>query len=112
MVAGAAVALIAWLMIDTDWNMLVAMMLMMVAGMLICLLLALPTIALFGAMEVMLPMMLTGMISGMATAMWLAMIPLILMESLLVGSAAGLVTIVAIWITNSRVRGLVQLPRE
>lgn len=103
---GLLVAVVSYWLVSTNWNMLVAMWLMMFVGMVLAMLFALPAGILFGAMEVMLPMKLSGMLSGMVVGMWAAMQPIALSQAIGVGATMGLVSIVLVWILNSRIRGI------
>ncbi len=100
------VALVSFWLVSTNWNMMVAMWLMMFVGMLLAMLLALPAGILFGAMEVMLPMKLSGMLSGMVVGMWAAMQPITLSQAIGVGGTVGLISVVLVWLLNSRIRGV------
>ena len=69
LLAGALVGVLAVGLIETGWNMFLAMCLGMIAGMLGGMLGAVILTPVAGAMEVILPLMLSGMIAGMAVAM-------------------------------------------
>ncbi len=110
LVVGTLIGWFSWLLVDTDWNMMIAMIIMMVVGMVISILLWLPFSILFGAMEVMVPLMLTGMLSGMVVSMYLTMESLGAWTCLHIGAASGFVSIVLIWIFNNAVRGTQPAP--
>ena len=105
LLTGAAVGLLCWLIVDTGWNMWIAMFLMMTMGMLVAIVLWVPFSILFGAMEVMVPLMLTGMVAGMVVGMSLTVQQLTAMRCLADGALYGLISLVAIWILNSVLRG-------
>lgn len=100
------VAMLSYWIVNTNWNMFIAMWLMMIVGMALAMLLALPAGILFGAMEVMLPMKLSGMASGMLVGMWAAMHPLSFSQAIGVGGTTGLISIVLVWLLNSKIRGI------
>ena len=80
--AGVAVALCCYWIIDTSWPMFVAMIFAMIAGMVIAMLLALAVfMRYFGAMEVMLPGMISGMWAGMIVGMRCSMGHLTLIDA-------------------------------
>ena len=103
--AGAIVGALTWLLIDTDWNMMIAMFVAMAFGMAIAGVLWIPASIMFGAMEVMVPIMLSGMVSGMVVGMWAAMHTMSGSMAFWVGAVSGLVSIVAVWILNNQIRG-------
>jgi len=103
---GIVVGWLCALIVGVGWNMLLAMLLTMVIGMLLGSVLWFPLGALFGAMEVMLPTMFGGMLAGMVVGMWAAMTPLGGREAVVIGGVCGLLSILVIWILNSRVRGV------
>lgn len=103
---GLLVAVVSYWLVNTSWNMFIAMWLMMFVGMVLAMLFALPAGILFGAMEVMLPMKLSGMLSGMVVGMWAAMQPIALSQAIGVGTTMGLISIVLVWFLNSRIRGV------
>ena len=100
------VAILSWWIVSISWNMFIAMWLMMILGMVLAMLLALPAGICFGAMEVMLPMKLSGMASGMVVGMWAAMHPLSFSQAVGVGGVTGLLSIVVVWLLNSKIRGI------
>ncbi len=105
-VVAIIVACLSYWMVSINWNMFLAMWLMMIVGMAVAMLLALPAGICFGAMEVMLPMKLSGMLSGMVVGMWAAMHPISLVQAIGVGGLVGLLSIVLVWLLNSRIRGI------
>jgi len=102
---GAAAAWLSWLIIDTGWNMWLAMVVAMCLGMFLGLLLFLPLSLALGAMEVMIPVMLGGMVSGMVVGMWCAMAILTPAMAVFVGAVCGLASINLVWVINNHVRG-------
>ena len=102
---GALVGLVCNLLIDTGWNMWIAMFVAMAIGMGMALVLFFPAGMLFGAMEVMVPQMQSGMWAGMVVGMWAAMHPLDNIAALEVGALCGLAVIIIIWALNSLMRG-------
>ena len=105
-VIAALIGALAVVIVDTGWNMWLAMVLMMVIGMA----LALPGAFLFGywfgAMEIMVPVMQAGMWSGMVVGMWQAMSPLSVQQGVLIGAVTGLVVLNVIWVANIALRGV------
>jgi hypothetical protein len=105
-VIAALIGALAVVIVDTGWNMWLAMILMMVIGMA----LALPGAFLFGywfgAMEIMVPVMQAGMWSGMVVGMWQAMSPLSVQQGVLIGAVTGLVVLNVIWVANIALRGV------
>ena len=105
-VIAALIGALAVVIVDTGWNMWLAMVLMMVIGMA----LALPGAFLFGywfgAMEIMVPVMQAGMWSGMVVGMWQAMSPLSVQQGMLIGAVTGLVVLNVIWVANIALRGI------
>lgn len=105
-VIAALIGALAVVIVDTGWNMWLAMILMMVIGMA----LALPGAFLFGywfgAMEIMVPVMQAGMWSGMVVGMWQAMSPLSVQQGVLIGAVTGLVVLNVIWVANVALRGV------
>ncbi|MFV8817860.1 hypothetical protein [Haliea sp. E17] len=104
-IGGAVIGWLAWLLVPTGWNMWLAMLIAMFAGMLLATLLFLPASVILGAMEVMVPLMLTGMIAGMVTGMRGAMGLIDADGALFEGAVCGLACIVAVWILNNSLRG-------
>lgn len=72
---GGVVGALSALLVDPSWNMWVAHVVCMVLGMALAFPLALPFMAFFGAMEVMVPTHLAGMGAGMWVGMEAAMAP-------------------------------------
>ncbi len=105
-VIAALIGALSVVIVDTGWNMWLAMILMMVIGMA----LALPGAFLFGywfgAMEIMVPVMQAGMWSGMVVGMWQAMSPLSVQQGMLIGAVTGLVVLNVIWVANIALRGI------
>lgn len=106
LVVGAIVGWFAWLIVGPQWNMFLAMWLMMIVGMLIALVAFIPASILFGAMEVMLATMFSGMLSGMVVGMWIPMSALNATQAMVYGGLAGLAGILIIWSMNARLRGI------
>jgi len=104
-VVAALIGALSVLIVETGWNMWLAMFLMMALGMVF----ALPTSFLFGywfgAMEIMVPVMQAGMWSGMVVGMWEAMSPLSVSQGLLIGAITGLVVLNIVWVANVFLRG-------
>ena len=109
---GVVVGCFCWLIVGADWNMWLAMIVMMLVGMLLASMLFFPLGILFGAMEVMLPLMLSGMVSGMIVGMWIPMSPLTLIESSVIGAMSGVLGLLAVWVLNNNIRGKVMLSVE
>jgi len=105
---GVLTGLLCWAIVDTGWNMWLAMFAMMALGMIAGLVMFFIVSIKLGAMEVMVPVMFSGMLSGMVVGMAAAMIPLGLADAALMGGASGLLGIVIIWIVNSWLRGPVK----
>lgn len=103
---GAVVGWFSWLIVDGDWNMFIAMIVLMPIGMFIALLLWIPASMLLGAMECMVPMMFSGMVSAMFVSMWQAMAPMSAGASFMLGAVFGLLSMVVVWVINNSVRGL------
>jgi len=103
---GALVGAVATLLVGTDWNMWLAMFVMMAVGMALSLVGSVALGIWFGAMEVMVPGMLTGMVSGMVVGMWQPMSPLSASEGALIGGLSGLVVLNIVWAANVSLRGL------
>lgn len=102
---GALAALAAVAVTAEGENMLLAMLVGMVTGMVVALPAALAIMPLFGAMEVMVPVMLGGMLSGMWIAMAEAMRGLGVAEAAGWGALVGLFALAITWIANARLRG-------
>ena len=102
---GAVVGWLSWLIVDTDWNMFIAMLILMPIGMFVALLMWIPASMLLVAMECMIPMMLAGMVSAMFVGMWLAMSPLGAEVAFMLGAVFGLLAMVVVWILNNSARG-------
>ena len=103
---GILTAVFAVLLIDTGWNMFIAMVVMMALAMILGLFLSLALSIWFGAMEIMVPGMLTGMISGMLSAMWLAMTQVPVVQLACLGAITGFVVTCIIWLVNTCLRGI------
>jgi len=102
---GAIAGLLSWLIVDTGWNMVIAMFVMMAVGMIAGLVVFMAVTFKLGAMEVMVPVMFSGMLSGMFVGMALAMMPLTLADAAMYGGMSGVLGIVIVWIANSLLRG-------
>ena len=94
------------LLINTGWNMVIAMAVMMVLAMILGLFLSLALSIWFGAMEIMVPGMLTGMFSGMFSGMWLAMAEVPIVQLVCLGAITGFVVTCIIWLANALLRGI------
>lgn len=92
-VVGAAAARVVLLVVDTDWGMFIAMVVAMILGMAMAVILSLPLMRWFGAMEVMVPTMLGGMLAGMAVGMWAAMMPVGVGAGVAVGAGVGIIAL-------------------
>lgn len=110
LVVNVAIGLLAgalsWAIIDTGWNMIGAMVVMMVLGMALAFPVFIIAAVKLGAMEVMVPVMFSGMLAGMVVGMAAAMMPLSLTQALQMGGGTGLAGIAVIWILNSALRGV------
>jgi hypothetical protein len=106
---GAGAGLAASALVDTSWNMLVAMVVTMFVGHLIAVLGSLIFTPLFGGFEVMLPTMLTGMESGMIVGMAGAMRPLGTGQAAVLGALIGLAVLSATSFLNDRIRAQTEL---
>ncbi len=105
-VIAALIGALAVVIVDTGWNMWLAMILMMVIGMALALPGAFLFVYWFGAMEIMVPVMQAGMWSGMVVGMWQAMSPLSVQQGVLIGAVTGLVVLNVIWVANVALRGV------
>lgn len=105
--AGLVAGWFSWLLVDTGWNMWLAMIVSMVVGMLVAGVMFIPLSIVFGIIELMLPMMFSGMLGGMVVGMWAAMHPGSGGMAAFVGAVCGLVGIVVIWVVNNSLRGVV-----
>ena len=94
--------------IDLGWNMLFAMGVGMLCGMIAQIPVALILMPLLGAFEVMLPAMLAGMLSGMITGMIASNNVLSLSESFLFGSLVGVSVAFWVKIKNNQLQGEVK----
>lgn len=103
---GAAVGWLSWALIDTGWNMWIAMVIAMLLGMVVATVLFFPLSFWFGAVEIMVACMFSGMLSGMVVGMWCSMEMLQGRSAAAIGSVCGLVGIVIVWIINNHVRGV------
>ena len=72
---GVFAGLISWAIVDTGWNMWLAMFAMMALGMIAGLIVFFAVSIKLGAMEVMVPVMFSGMLGGMVIGMAAAMMP-------------------------------------
>lgn len=102
---GAVAGLTASAIVDSSWNMLVAMVVAMLVGHLIAMLGSLIFTPLFGGFEVMLPGMLGGMESGMIVGMAAAMRPVGTGQAVVLGALIGLAVLSATAVLNDRIRG-------
>jgi hypothetical protein len=105
-VIAALIGALAVVIVDTGWNMWLAMILMMVIGMALALPGAFLFVYWFGTMEIMVPVMQAGMWSGMVVGMWQAMSPLSVQQGVLIGAVTGLVVLNVIWVANIALRGV------
>jgi hypothetical protein len=103
-VMGIAAALLATYIVDTSWNMPVAMLAGMLAGMGIAIILMPIFVASFGAMEVMLPTMLTAMLAGMVFGMVGSMHALTAREAAIGGGLIGILTLLLTYTADARMR--------
>ena len=103
---GILTAVSAVLLIDTGWNMIIAMVVMMALAMILGLFLSLALSIWFGAMEIMVPGMLTGMFSGMLSAMWLTMTQVPVVQLVCLGAITGFAVTCIIWLANTWLRGI------
>jgi len=103
---GTIVGLIGWILVGPEWNMWIAMIVMMAIGSITGLIFFFPVGIKLGAMEAMVPLMLSGEISGMAVGMTGAMMMLSPTDALLLGAASGLAGILFIWGANALLRGV------
>lgn len=94
--------------VDPQWNMLLAMAVGMVWGMVVQILTLTVLMPAFGAFEVMMPAMLSGMGSGMVVGMLAAMVALTPGAALLVGAGIGILLGVWAWHRNRSVAGIVK----
>jgi hypothetical protein len=106
LVIGAISGLVAWSIIDTGWNMWLAMIAMMALGMIIGMACYFPLASRLGAMEVMIPAMYSGMWGGMVVGMMSAMMALPMHHAIEMGAACGIGEIVFIWVANTILRGV------
>ncbi len=105
LLVGVIAGLLSWLIVDTGWNMVIAMFVMMAVGMIAGLVVFMVVTFKLGAMEVMVPVMFSGMLSGMFVGMAMAMMPLSLGDAAMYGGASGLLGIAICWIANTLLRG-------
>lgn len=104
-VIGAFSALLCVTLIDTDWNMVLAMLVGMPLGMLLALILGLLVFfRYFGANEVMVPSMLTGMTAGMLVSMLAAMQPTSYSKAAVLGAITGLVVLAFCYYSDYLIR--------
>lgn len=103
-ITGALVGALSALLVDTSWNMWVAMVIVMVLGMIIGTLVFFPLSVFFGAMEIMIPCMLGGMISGMAVSMWASMQDISGIGATILGIQSSLCALLFIWVANTLLR--------
>ena len=103
---GILTAASAVLLINTGWNMFVAMVVMMALAMILGLFLSLVLSIWFGAMEIMVPAMLTSMFSGMISGMWLAMTQVHVAQLVWLGAITGFAVTCIIWLVNVLLRGI------
>ena len=102
---GTIAALSCLMVFDSEWNMLLAMMLGMALGMFVSLIsISLVFIRYFGAMEIMVPTMLGGMLSGMLFAMGITMTELSASDAIVGGALVGLLTLLATRVADSKLR--------
>ena len=99
-VVGALVGVASAALFGPGWNMIIAMFVGMVLGMVISLPALLGFVVFFGAMEVMLPAMTTGMVAGMVVSMSATMGPLSFASAAVLGVKSGLGVLVAIYLAN------------
>lgn len=102
---GVFAGLISWAIVDTGWNMWLAMFAMMALGMIAGLIVFFAVSIKLGAMEVMVPVMFSGMLGGMVIGMAAAMMPVSASGAALYGGVSGLAGIAIVWIANSLLRG-------
>jgi hypothetical protein len=101
---GGVIGALSALLVDTSWNMWVAHIVCMLMGMVLAFPLALPFMAFFGAMEVMVPTHLAGMFAGMWVGMEAAMEPVSAASGLLTGIWVGLATLALCYAADAALR--------
>jgi hypothetical protein len=102
---GMAAAWLAVALVNPSWSMPAAMLAGMFAGMALALLLMPVCVALFGAMEVMLPVMLTAMLAGMVFGMAGALLVTAPPAVLLGGGLTGLAVLLLTYAVDAGLRG-------
>lgn len=100
---GALVGVVVAFLVGESWPAWLAMVAGMMLGDLVALPAAVGLSALFGAMELMLPVMVSGMLSGMVVGMRAASHPLSTTTAVTWGAALGLVALLATYGLNAYV---------
>ncbi len=104
-VVGVLTAVVATATVSEAWPMLAAMLIGMVLGMAVAAVGILGFGPFFGMIELQMPAMIAGMLTGMVVAMTAAARPLASSMASVVGGTLGMVTFVAVWIADVRLRG-------
>ena len=101
---GALVGVVIAFVVGEAWPASFAMVAGMMLGDLVALPAAVGLSALFGAMEVMLPVMVSGMLSGLVVGMRAANSPLSTSTAVTWGAALGLLTLLATYGLNAYIQ--------
>ena len=101
---GGIVGALSALLVDPSWNMWVAHGICMVMGMVLAFPLALPFMAFFGAMELMVPTHLAGMFAGMWVGMQAAMAPVPAGAGFMTGVWVGLASLAFCYLADVALR--------
>jgi len=97
---GAFIGLVCAALFGPSWNTFLAMLVGMAIGMLLSLPPLFGFVALFGAMEIMVPTMTTGMVAGMVVSMRAAGQEVGLSAGAALGAQTGLLVIAVIYLVN------------
>ena len=101
---GGIVGALSALLVGPSWNMWVAHGVCMVMGMVLAFPLALPFMAFFGAMEVMVPTHFAGMCAGMWVGMAAAMGPVSAGAGFVTGVQVGLASLAVCYLADAALR--------
>ena len=104
LVVSVLTAVAATAMVTQAWPMPAAMLVGMFLGMAVAAVGILVFGPFFGMIELQMPAMIGGMLTGMLVAMTAATRPLPASTASVVGASLGLMTFVAVWMADARLR--------
>lgn len=105
-IIGSLTGVCTFWVIDTGWNMLLAMFIGMCIGMVLQILVPLIFMPLFGHLEIMIPSMITGMLSGMCSGMIAVRYTLPLSRVFVLGGGIGIIVCLWVYKRNRQLQGV------